>query len=102
MLYLQSAMTSGVTSRRAGHVFRMPEAEVAEVLGAHQREQRFGRGGGVGGDVGGFGLLAVPEGRRFVLGLETGVQKRKQLRGRGHGYSWLALVMVASKNLPTP
>ena len=50
-------------------------------------KERLGGGGGVGGDVGGLGFLAVPEGRGFVLGVETGIQKREQLRGCGHGYS---------------
>ena len=57
------------------------------MLRADEGKERLGGGGGVGGDVVGLGFLAVPEGRGFVLGVETGIQKREQLRGCGHGYS---------------
>ena len=71
----------------AGRVLNVPEPEIPQVLRADEGKERLGGGGGVGGDVGGLGFLAVPEGRGFVLGVETGIQKREQLRGCGHGYS---------------
>ena len=69
----------------AGRVLNVPEPEIPQVLRADEGKERLG--GGVGGDVVGLGFLAVPEGRGFVLGVETGIQKREQLRGCGHGYS---------------
>ena len=71
----------------AGRVLNVPELEIPQVLRADEGKERLGGGGGVGGDVVGLGFLAVPEGRGFVLGVETGIQKREQLRGCGHGYS---------------
>lgn len=71
----------------AGRVLNVPEPEIPQVLRADEGKERLGGSGGVGGDVVGFGFLAVPEGRGFVLGVETGIQKREQLRGCGHGYS---------------
>lgn len=71
----------------AGRVLNVPEPEIPQVLRADEGKERLGGGGGVGGDVVGLGFLAVPEGRGFVLGVETGIQKREQLRGCGHGYS---------------
>ena len=46
----------------AGRVLNVPEPEIPQVLRADEGKERLGGGGGVGGDVGGLGFLAVPEG----------------------------------------